>query len=814
MGLASALNTSLTGLSAAETTIDVVGNNVANAGTIGFKESDAVFASQFLQTQSLGAAPTGTNGGVNPRQIGLGVTTGEITPNFTQGTIQVSSSPSDLAIQGDGFFIVQGSQGETLYTRDGQFKTNSENELVSISGDRLLGLGVDSGFQLSSTTLTPLTIPLGSIAVAKPTTSVTFQGTLPPTGDIGTTAQIIQTGPLGDRGVAAPTTGGAAPLAVAPPATGPTGTIGAGAGSIPVGANYKYYVVFIDSDGNESAPSPASADVNVTVANSSVDVAIPSAPSGPPGNWVGRRIYRTDGTASATAYQVAQVNDISTTTSVNDTMSNVSLVTQPQLVTTTPGTGQYEYLVAFAQSLGSTAPSRPFFPSSGTIDVTGNRVRLTGLPGAGTLPAQYDRVNIYRNVAGEPGVYHLVGQIDPTVKTTFIDTMTDATLQTQPLLDLDGPKIQASTTNVVDVLSRDGTTYNQVFQPGTLTFTPSKGGQTLAAKNFTITSTTKVSELLRFMSEAAGIQVNTDPLNPIPSSLTPTGTAPGGVTVTQDGRIQIVSNNGTGNAVSVSLSSLQETVNGNQSNLSLSFGKAQDAIGTSASSDFVVYDSLGIPLKVHVTAVLESRDSANTTYRWYADSTDNDPAFGSSINVGTGLIRFDGTGNVQQITNAKISIDRHSVSAVSPLEFNLDVSSLSGLAASSATLTASRQDGSTSGTLASFLIGGDGRIRGVFTNGVTRDLGQIRLARFANPAGLDQRGQNKYAVGINSGLPIVGNPSEQGVGSLVPGARELSNTDIGANLIKLITASTQYRGNTRVITAAEQLLDELLNLRR
>ena len=134
MGLASALSTALTGMGASQTTIDVVGNNLSNSSTIGFKASTAIFATQFLQTQSLGSGPQGDSGGTNPQQIGLGTSVAEITPDFTQGTIQVSSNPSDLAIQGQGFFIVQGNSGETLYTRDGQFQTNSQNELVTPTG--------------------------------------------------------------------------------------------------------------------------------------------------------------------------------------------------------------------------------------------------------------------------------------------------------------------------------------------------------------------------------------------------------------------------------------------------------------------------------------------------------------------------------------------------------------------------------------------------------------------------------------------------------------------------------------------------------
>jgi flagellar hook protein FlgE len=182
--------------------------------------------------------------------------------------------------------------------------------------------------------------------------------------------------------------------------------------------------------------------------------------------------------------------------------------------------------------------------------------------------------------------------------------------------------------------------------------------------------------------------------------------------------------------------------------------------------------------------------------------------------VGTGRIVFDGQGNFVSSTKKTVSIDRRNVPAASPLEFDLDFTQLSGLAEPKATLAASRQDGSPPGTLTAFTIGEDGIVRGAFNNGITRTLGQVRLARFSNPAGLEQRGQNMFATGANSGLPVEGNPGENGLGTLIAGAVELSNTDIGQNLIDLVLATTQYRGNARVITVAQQLIEELLNLRR
>ena len=226
--------------------------------------------------------------------------------------------------------------------------------------------------------------------------------------------------------------------------------------------------------------------------------------------------------------------------------------------------------------------------------------------------------------------------------------------------------------------------------------------------------------------------------------------------------------------------------------------------------------------------MLETRDSTSTTYRWFADSADNDPASGAEIAVGTGRISFDGEGKLIAVSEATISIERRHVSSASPLEFELDFSNISGLAANQSVVAVTRQDGSGPGVLTSFIVGEDGVIRGVFSNGVTRNLGQIRLARFANAAGLSQSGENLFAEGVNSGLPVEGDPGEQGIGSkangiinlmggigsIIAGAVELSNTDIGSNLIDLILASTMYRGNTRVITTAQQMIDELLSLRR
>jgi flagellar hook protein FlgE len=435
-------------------------------------------------------------------------------------------------------------------------------------------------------------------------------------------------------------------------------------------------------------------------------------------------------------------------------------------------------------------------------------------------------MRIYRNTATDPTDFHMVSEVpydpaNPTQNTSFTDDVSDAVLAgTAPgmtaarrTLDMNGPRA-TSNTLLTNVLSTDATGTHNLFQVGTLSFTASKGGNTLSTKTFQITSSSTLGQLITFMQQATGIHVS-DPTNNIPND---SSGAPAGASVTGDpingGRIQIVSNNGTNSAVDIGLSALQLTTASGTSQVNLNFNTTQQAVGSGAVADFVVYDSLGVAVNVRVTAELQSQNSTQTVYRWYADSPDNQPINGVDIGAGTGLIAFDGQGKLISASGTTVSVSRSNSPAVSPLDFNLDFSGLSGLAAASSSLAATEQDGFPPGKLTSYNIADDGTIKGVFDNGTQRDLGQLQLARFANPAGLVQEGQNLFSAGVNSGLPVLGSANSEGMGSIVSGAVELSNTDISKSLIELITASTMYRGNAQVISAANQLLQDLLNLGR
>ena len=807
MGLQSALTTALTGLQAAETSIDVVGNNVANSNTVGFKESNVLFATQFLQTTSIGSSPTASSGGTNPRQIGLGVKVAEIAPDFTQGTIEVSSNPLDLAVQGDGFFIVAGPQSATqeFYTRNGQLKTNSQNEIVTVTGHRVLGYGVNDEFQVQEGLLEPLSIPFGASAVAQDTNEVTLVGNLIPTGDVAGNPSIIESSVLMNDSIVFPTDLAPTDLQqVAASSISATSAANAPASGVIDNGTYSYRVVFVDPTalaGNDEAP-PSAAFGTVTVdGTQSVDLSsLPTSPD--PATYTAKRIYRTDALgeyrllAEIPAGQLAYT-DNTTNAALGASLNNDSL-----------DTTDYSYFVTFYNN-SPPLESRPTSESA-TISVSefNRRIRLDNLPT--TASPDFSELRIYRSVDDSPGNFYLVDTV-PLGTTTYIDNTPDSVIEAGGvLLDRNGPPVTAGV-SLLDVATFDGSNYVPLFTEGTLQFTGTKGingGLELAPKELEITATTTVQNLIDFMEQALGIlQSSPDPDNPLTGS-------PGGA-LTSDGRIKFESNQGIHNAVSIDQSAFQLLTASGVQAVPITFSETQPAVGDGSSTEMIVFDSLGIPMTVRMTTVLESKGSGLTTYRWYANSADNQPANGVDTTVGTGLITFGSQGQFVSATDTTVAIERRDVASDSPVVFDLDFSTVTALEqGNSSNVQMQSQDGFPAGTLTSFSITESGRIKGVYSNGVTRDLGQIVMARFANNGGLQQVGDNLWSQGVNSGEPLRGFPGAGGLGSLTAGAVELSNTDIGQNLIELILASTQYRGGTRVITSAQELLDELLNLRR
>lgn len=172
------MDSAITGLSAFQTQMDVIGNNVANVNTVGFKSSSPIFSQLLTQTLRGATAPTAKTGGVNPSSIGLGVGIGAIQQNMGQGSIQTTGNKNDLAISGQGFFAVQGANGP-LYTRNGAFTLDANGNLVDAAGHKVLGwMASSTGTINTQNPATGIAIPIGQSTPPVATTSATLTGNL------------------------------------------------------------------------------------------------------------------------------------------------------------------------------------------------------------------------------------------------------------------------------------------------------------------------------------------------------------------------------------------------------------------------------------------------------------------------------------------------------------------------------------------------------------------------------------------------------------------------------------------------------------
>lgn len=228
-------------------------------------------------------------------------------------------------------------------------------------------------------------------------------------------------------------------------------------------------------------------------------------------------------------------------------------------------------------------------------------------------------------------------------------------------------------------------------------------------------------------------------------------------------------------------------------------------------TSLTTYDSLGTK---HDVKVYLYKTSANT-WNWQVDPTNLVAEGVPSASIsGSGTLTFAADGTIQSPTMQTISFDPP---GADPMVISMDPGSgVNGITQYSATTTAvlRDQDGYTSGTLQNFSIGRNGMITGSFTNGVNVPLAQIVLADFNNPAGLLRIGDNMYQQSSNSGGPVLGYALEGSQSTLTSGALEMSNVDLAAEFTSMIIAQRGFQANSKVITTSDEMLTELVGLKR
>lgn len=341
-----------------------------------------------------------------------------------------------------------------------------------------------------------------------------------------------------------------------------------------------------------------------------------------------------------------------------------------------------------------------------------------------------------------------------------------------------------------------------------------KGGQTLPAESFNVTATSTLTEFTAWLEDVLGINTSST----LPDYTTDGVPNPGvNISATNDS-IEVVGNIGDHNELDLGNKALKVT-KGTAAGIpgdSLPFtfttptGFSQADV-ESIRTSFRAYDSLGIPMDIDVTMVMESKNaSGGITWRYFAESSDDSDA---DRVVGTGTITFDSNGNYLEGATLDIAVDRDGTGAATPQSITLDFSNMDSFAMNNA-MSLLSQDGFQAGTLQDYSIGPDGIIVGSFDNGLTRELGQVVLATFRNYEGLVSQADNLWSTGPDSGQAVIKKPMELGAGTISPASLELSNVDLSREFINLIISSTGFSASSRVIQTSDQLLNELMTMTR
>ncbi len=235
------------------------------------------------------------------------------------------------------------------------------------------------------------------------------------------------------------------------------------------------------------------------------------------------------------------------------------------------------------------------------------------------------------------------------------------------------------------------------------------------------------------------------------------------------------------------------------------------------SSVVPVYDSLGNSRNL----TLYFTKTAGNTWQWNAVINDADSASGVTEIQASGAMDFDSTGALVNLTSSTGSATGTTVSevfnfgggATANQEINLNFLNFTQLASESATIFQS-QDGFPAGTLKGLAVSQEGVISGIFTNGQIKPIAQLAVAKFMAPTQLTKFGRNLYSESYESGIATIGTPNKSGLGRVLSNSLELSNVDVAEEFVRMISAQRGFQANSRIITTTDELLQEMINLKR
>lgn len=844
----------VSGLQAHQVAMDVEGNNISNVNTTGFKYSRADFGTMFSQTVKIATAPTDGRGGSNPLQIGLGVSVSSTTRIHSQGSVQTTDKNTDVAINGDGFFMVSDDGGLTNYlTRSGDFKLDAYGNFVNNAGFVVQGWNINWDDQTIDSSRSPQNIfidPGMHIPAAK-STEVAIKANLNSGLNIGTSSRNLY---------ALDSVHGWNNKTQRPEDENDTGTTqfyttsknavevtekGVDAGSLfnanGTGLNLRegqgIWVSYADAKFTTDRANGANVfDPNLTVAQQNNVIF-----------WGNKDISVTlDINLNGVRIQNDNIR------SLDEAIAYINTFTAP--TDTRDGTG----VKAVKKADGSGIE----FVNDNADGTTDNMKNIDLTVNVGNSAGERNTINYDANT----GVFSPQGG-NLTTAQNDTDWIAGAAQVGQP------QNVKVVTAHKYIYSSNPVTIPPMINPDGGPAFQPNNGNRPTdpASANYwdaiqgslkntterTFRTTEDLRELLQ-RDARYGVDYNG---SGIIDNATPTFDANDinqavKVVVTENGNFAISNANET-STIPANAGAGANAATTNPKNMSFNITAYSNKQGTVSTNDaftkifkafdgplvignqikeseqlklsafsagLEIYDSLGSKHTLEVQFVKQSttQDGGN---EWQMIIRVPEPAEINTTgegptNIIVGTARFNNDGSLANYTPKTINFSPNNGAAPNQqikLSFGTSGSNDGLVSSNSAsTLTGQATDGYTSGNLKPDAIRVDdkGNILGEFTNGKTFAVAKIAMASVANNSGLEEIGGNLFKVTANSGAIVVGEAGTGGRGEMKTSALEMSNVDLSRSLTELIIIQRGYQANSKTISTSDQMLQTLIQLKQ
>lgn len=831
----------VSGLQAHQVAMDVEGNNISNVNTTGFKYSRADFGTMFSQTVKIATTPTDGRGGQNPLQIGLGVSVSSTTRIHSQGSVQTTDKNTDVAINGDGFFMVSDDGGLTNYlTRSGDFKLDAYGNFVNNSGYIVQGWNINWDDQTIDSSRSPQNIfidPGMHIPAAK-STEVAIKANLNSGLSIGTSSTNLygldsvhgwntktnKAEDENDTGTTQFYTTSKNSVEVTEKGVDAGSLFNASGTGLNLRDGQGIWVSYADAkytinqtgnafDANSKIQQDgvifwgdANKHVNlditingVNIQNSdiqSLDDAIAyintfTAPTDTRDGTGVKAVKKSDGTG----FELVNDNADGTT----DNMKNINLTVNPnnsagelQTITVT-GQGDFDWTNITLKTAGQNS----HWVATAQAAQNGNSAQV---------------ITAHKYIYSSNPV-DLPPMTNPDGGPVFDGTATDAASKnyrdalTGGLLNSDA-RVFRTTEDLRELLQRDaryGVDYD---------------GDGKFSTDGDVNQAVKV-----VVNDSGHFAISNAKEN---SSIPQGGTAngqPAQTTTPKNMSFNITAYSNKEGTVSTNdaFTAIFKAWDGPLT-VGGSIKESEQLKMSSFSAGLEIYDSLGSKHTLEVQFVKQSttQDGGN---EWQMIIRVPEPAEINTTgegptNIIVGSARFNNDGSLASYTPKTINFSPNNGAAPNQqikLSFGTSGSNDGLVSSNSAsTLTGQATDGYTSGNLKPDAIRVDekGNILGEFTNGKTFAVAKIAMASVANNSGLEEIGSNLYKVTANSGDIVVGEAGTGGRGEMKTSALEMSNVDLSRSLTELIIIQRGYQANSKTISTSDQMLQTLIQLKQ